>query len=109
MHDRGRGAGHGTDGVGDGPAPTGAGPGGARAWNRTRSHAEPLADDGATVVDTAGEAVRGADAVITMLFDADATAAERAGRPAPDDVFFHRGPGYERLSGGAAYADVDRL
>ena len=47
---------------------------GVRAWNRTRAHAEPLADDGATVADTAAGAVSGADAVITMLFDADATA-----------------------------------
>ena len=31
-----------------------------RAWNRTRGRAEPLADDGATVADTAAEAVAGA-------------------------------------------------
>ena len=41
-------------------------------------------------------------------FDADATAAERAGsRPAPAEAFFDRGPGYARLSGGAAHAEVD--
>ncbi|MEW2237219.1 NAD(P)-binding domain-containing protein, partial [Streptomyces sp. NPDC024062] len=36
-----------------------------RVWNRTRSRAEPLAADGATVTDTADEAVRGADVVLT--------------------------------------------
>jgi N-methylhydantoinase B len=40
-------------------------------------------------------------------FDADATTAERAGRPGGDDAFFDRGPGYARLSGGAAHAEVD--
>lgn len=37
------------------------------AWNRTRSKAEELASLGATVCDTASEAVRNADIVITML------------------------------------------
>jgi N-methylhydantoinase B len=40
-------------------------------------------------------------------FDADATAAERAGRTRVEDVFFDRGPGYARLAGGPAYAEVD--
>lgn len=40
-------------------------------WNRTTEKARPLADDGATVAETAEEAVQGADVVITMLFDAD--------------------------------------
>ena len=40
-----------------------------RAWNRTRSKAEPLADDGATVCGTPAEAVTGADVVVVMLFD----------------------------------------
>ena len=43
-----------------------------RAWNRSREKAEPLADDGATVVDNAKEAADGADFVLTMLADADA-------------------------------------
>lgn len=42
------------------------------AWNRTRDKAEPLADDGATVVDTAREAVAGAEVVVTVLFDGEA-------------------------------------
>lgn len=45
-----------------------------RVWNRTRAKAEPLAEAGATVVDTPAEAVRGADVVVTMLFDADSVA-----------------------------------
>ncbi|MGW4348512.1 NAD(P)-dependent oxidoreductase [Streptomyces sp. NPDC004690] len=40
-----------------------------RAWNRTRDKAEPLAADGAQVVDTAAEAVRDADVILTMLYD----------------------------------------
>jgi len=42
------------------------------AWNRTRAKAEPLADDGATVVDTVREAVAGAEVVVTVLFDGEA-------------------------------------
>jgi 3-hydroxyisobutyrate dehydrogenase len=42
------------------------------AWNRTRAKAEPLADDGATIVDTAREAVDGAEVVVTVLFDGEA-------------------------------------
>ncbi|MFE2761095.1 NAD(P)-dependent oxidoreductase [Streptomyces halstedii] len=57
-----------------------------RAWNRTRARAEPLAADGATVTDTAEEAVRGADVIITMLNDGPAvtetlTAAAGGVRP----------------------------
>lgn len=44
-----------------------------RAWNRTRSKAEPLAESGATIADTPEEAARGADFLITMMLDADAT------------------------------------
>ncbi|WP_416985308.1 NAD(P)-dependent oxidoreductase [Streptomyces sp. T028] len=43
-----------------------------RAWNRTRARAEPLAADGVTVTDTPAEAVRGADVVLTMLYDGPA-------------------------------------
>jgi 3-hydroxyisobutyrate dehydrogenase len=45
------------------------------AWNRTRSKAEPLADDGIAVADSVASAVSGADVVITMLFDTDAVLA----------------------------------
>jgi 3-hydroxyisobutyrate dehydrogenase len=43
-----------------------------RAWNRSTEKAEPLADDGATVVEDPAEAARGADFLLTMLADADA-------------------------------------
>src|SRR4051794_37727776 len=43
-------------------------------WNRDRSKAERLADTGAMVADDAEQAVRAADVVVTMLFDADAVA-----------------------------------
>lgn len=43
-----------------------------RAWNRTLAKAQPLAADGVKVVGDAAEAVRGADAVLTMLYDGDA-------------------------------------
>ena len=42
-----------------------------RVWNRSRDKAEPLGDDGATVADDPADAVRGADLVLTVLFDAD--------------------------------------
>jgi 3-hydroxyisobutyrate dehydrogenase len=42
------------------------------AWNRTRQRAEPLAADGASVAETVPDAVKGADAVLTMAFDAAA-------------------------------------
>jgi 3-hydroxyisobutyrate dehydrogenase len=42
------------------------------AWNRTAERARPLAGDGIVVAASVAEAVRGADVVVTMLFDADA-------------------------------------
>lgn len=38
-------------------------------WNRTPDKADPLADDGALVCGTAGDAVADADVVLLMLFD----------------------------------------
>ena len=46
-----------------------------RAWNRTRSKAEPLAQEGVTVMRTAAEAVAGADVIVTMLTDGPAVEA----------------------------------
>ncbi|AQS66205.1 NAD(P)-dependent oxidoreductase [Streptomyces pactum] len=43
-----------------------------RAWNRSRGKAEPLAADGVRVAGSPEEAVRGADAVLTMLYDGPA-------------------------------------
>ena len=45
----------------------------------------------------------------SLGFDEAATAAERAGRPEASEAFFDRGPGYARLAGGVASADVDWL
>lgn len=44
-----------------------------RAWNRTAAKAQPLAEDGAVVVTDPAAAVRGADAVLTILLDGPAT------------------------------------
>jgi 3-hydroxyisobutyrate dehydrogenase len=43
-----------------------------RAWNRTRSKAEPLAASGVEVAGSPTEAAQGADFLLTMLSDADA-------------------------------------
>lgn len=54
------------------------------AWNRSPEKAGPLAEDGIRVVERPVDAVRGADAVVTMLYDADAV-LEVMG-PLVDDV-----------------------
>lgn len=46
-----------------------------RVWNRTRDKTDPLAELGATVADSPAEAARGADLVVTMLFDHESVAA----------------------------------
>lgn len=43
-------------------------------WNRNPDRARPLVDAGARLATDAAEAVAGADVVVTMLFDAEATA-----------------------------------
>src|SRR3954464_15502804 len=43
-------------------------------WNRTHEKAEPLAEDGARVCDTAADAAQGAEIVLTVLADSDVTA-----------------------------------
>jgi 3-hydroxyisobutyrate dehydrogenase len=43
-----------------------------RAWNRSRTKAEPLAEDGAYLADSPADAARGAGIVLTMLADEDA-------------------------------------
>jgi 3-hydroxyisobutyrate dehydrogenase len=45
-----------------------------RVWNRTRDKAQALQEFGATVADTPAAAARGADIVLTMLYDADSVA-----------------------------------
>jgi 3-hydroxyisobutyrate dehydrogenase len=44
-------------------------------WNRHPEKAAPLADDGATVAGSLEDALRGAQVVVTMLFDADSVAS----------------------------------
>jgi 3-hydroxyisobutyrate dehydrogenase len=85
-----------------------------RVWNRTAEKAQPLAENGATVCNTARSAVDGVDAVITMLRDADAVASVVAG---DEPVFADHQPvwlqmstvgidGNDRLAGIAASYDV---
>jgi 3-hydroxyisobutyrate dehydrogenase len=68
-----------------------------RAWNRTPERARQLEGDGVQVASTVAEAVEGADVVLTVLADADATlavggealpAAAKAGR---DPVWMQSG------------------
>jgi 3-hydroxyisobutyrate dehydrogenase len=48
-------------------------------WNRTRAKAEPFAAQGARVADTPAEAVRGAQLILAMLADDDASRAAWTG------------------------------
>jgi 3-hydroxyisobutyrate dehydrogenase len=50
-----------------------------RAWNRSREKAEPIADDGVDVLETAREAAQGANVILTILSDADAVTAAMEG------------------------------
>ncbi|GGL14487.1 NAD(P)-dependent oxidoreductase [Mangrovihabitans endophyticus] len=75
-------------------------------WNRTASKSRELATEGVVAAPTVTDAVRGADAVITMLFDADATLAVKAeltGALAPGAVWIQAGT--LGLEGVAAVAD----
>lgn len=67
-------------------------------WNRTPSRAEALRGDGATVAKTAAEAVRSADAVLTMLMD-DASL---------EDVL-HRGKVLDTMPKGAIHVSMSTL
>lgn len=69
-----------------------------RAWNRTRSKAEPLEADGAYIADTPADAARGAGIVLTMLADADAVTAAMDGPDGALSVMPGRnaGPGGDR-------------
>jgi 3-hydroxyisobutyrate dehydrogenase len=61
-----------------------------RAWNRSPEKARPLAEAGAEVADSPARAASGADVVVTMLSDADATQASM--RP-PDGALAGMAPG----------------
>ncbi len=54
------------------------------AWNRSREKAEPLAEDGARICDSAAEAVAGAAEIVTMLSDADAVLGTIGGEGGSD-------------------------
>jgi 3-hydroxyisobutyrate dehydrogenase len=59
-----------------------------RAWNRSREKAQPLAEHGVEVVATPGDAVAGADFVLTMLADGATVreVVEGALSAVPDDA-----------------------
>ena len=92
-----------------------------RAWARNADKAQPLAEQGATVAATPGDAVAGADVVLTMLFDADSVAEvmrQAAGRFAPSATWIQLTTvgvaGAERLAElagelGLAYVDAPVL
>ncbi|MFI1799972.1 NAD(P)-dependent oxidoreductase [Streptomyces sp. NPDC020379] len=80
-----------------------------RAWNRSRAKAEPLAAEGVRVADSPADAVRGADVVLTMLYDGPAALeVMRAAAPglAPGTVWAQSTTagldGFEALTGFAA-------
>ena len=68
------------------------------AWNRSRTKADRLAPFGARVADTAADAVRGADIVITMLENGQVV----------EDVLFHQGVA-EALRRGALVIDMSSI
>lgn len=68
-------------------------------WNRTRERAEALAAQGAIVAATAAEAVSGAEAVLTMLFD-DA---------AHEDVLFSPSGAIDTIKPGALHVSLSTI
>jgi 3-hydroxyisobutyrate dehydrogenase len=84
-----------------------------RAWNRTRAKAEPLTADGAHVADTPAEAVRGADVVLTMLYDGPAALGvmrEAASALRPGAAWVQSTTaGIEAIGGLAAFAEEHGL
>jgi 3-hydroxyisobutyrate dehydrogenase len=61
-----------------------------RAWNRTRGKTAGLDEAGATTADTPAAAARGADIVLTMLYDTDSVAgpaAEALAELGPDGLW----------------------
>jgi 3-hydroxyisobutyrate dehydrogenase len=51
-----------------------------RAWDRSRTKAEPLVEDGAEVFDTAAQAAEAASVLLTMLVDTDAVIGTMQGQ-----------------------------
>ncbi|MGW2342789.1 NAD(P)-dependent oxidoreductase [Streptomyces sp. NPDC001661] len=76
-----------------------------RAWNRTRAKAEPLAADGVSVADSASDAVRDADVVVTVLPDGPRTLdVVREATPKPGTVWVQSGTVGEAIDELAEYA-----
>ncbi len=69
-----------------------------RAWNRTPDKARPLAEDGAAVLESAAEAVRGASVVLTMLADGGAVADTMDGDSGPLSVAGESGAVWLQMS-----------
>ncbi|MDE9365644.1 NAD(P)-dependent oxidoreductase [Luteipulveratus sp. YIM 133132] len=84
-----------------------------RVWNRTRSRAESLSSDGIDVAGSVADAVRGADVVVTMLFDTDAVlgvADELVGALGDDAVWVQSSTvGPDGMARIADAASTDRL
>jgi 3-hydroxyisobutyrate dehydrogenase len=84
------------------------------AWNRTPERAEPLAKEGIAVAASPVEAAEGADAILTMLPDADAVAevagAEVLDALAPDGIWIQASTvgvdGTQALAGAASEAAI---
>ena len=83
------------------------------AWNRSPEKAEPLTADGIAVAGTPADAARGAEVLVTMLLDADATAGPAGDALkvlAPGAMWWQAGtvgvPGAGRLAGLAASTGV---
>src|SRR4051794_41296086 len=59
-----------------------------RAWNHSRTKAEPLREQGVVVADSPAEAAQGAEIVVTMLFDIAAVVdVVRRAAPAPGTLW----------------------
>jgi 3-hydroxyisobutyrate dehydrogenase len=84
-----------------------------RAWNRTIEKARPLADDGVTVAQSARDAVAGADVILTMLADLEATAAvaeDALAAAEPDAVWLQTATvGVEGIERCGKLADAHRV
>jgi 3-hydroxyisobutyrate dehydrogenase len=83
------------------------------AWNRSPDKAAPLRDDGIEVAESVADAVGGADAAVTILFDTGATlsvADELLGSLGPDAVWIQSGTvGIDGIRRIAEHADRDIL
>jgi len=83
-------------------------------WNRTRARAEPFVDQGARVADTPAEAVQGAQLVISMLADDDASRDAWLGKSGalaaaePDAVLIESGTASPAWIAGLAAASKAR-